>query len=87
MCFLGGAGGGRYLSNAGKSATKLEILRKPLLLGIRLNDLRIMIGCLNAVAYLMKTDDEPYLDAEALDLQGKLEDVYRGLLRESGVEI
>jgi len=72
------------VSDGAESGTKLEILRKPLLLGICINDLRIMVGCFKAVAYLMKADDEPYLDADALDLQGKLENVYRGLLAKSG---
>jgi hypothetical protein len=75
------------VSDVAEYAKKLEILRKPLLLGICINDLRIMVGCFKAVAYLMKTDDEPYLDVDALDLQGKLENVYLGLLRESKVVI
>ncbi len=74
------------MSETTESGQKLEILRKPLLLGISINDLRIMVGCFKAVSYLMKMDDEPYLDADALYLQGKLEDVYRGLLRESWEE-
>ncbi len=72
------------MSDAMESGLKLEILRKPLLLGICINDLRIMVGCFKALAHFMMTDDEPYLDADALDLQVKLEKVYRGLLRESG---
>jgi hypothetical protein len=69
--------------HAVESEKKLAILRKPLQLDLRVNDLRIMVGCLRAVAYLMKMDDEPYLDADALELQKKLERKYDGLLNKT----
>jgi hypothetical protein len=62
---------------------KLEILRKPLKLDLSVNDLRIMVGCFRAVAYLMQMDDEPYLNADALELQEKLERKYDRLLRQT----
>jgi hypothetical protein len=71
------------MTHAAHSEKKVEILRKPLQLDLRLNDLRIMVGCFKAVAYLMKIDDQPYLDADALQLQKKLERKYHGLLGET----
>jgi hypothetical protein len=59
---------------------KLEILHRTLLLDLRMNELRIMVGCLRAVSYLMAIDDEPYLDTDALELQKKLEQKYSRLL-------
>jgi hypothetical protein len=59
---------------------KLEILHRTLLLDLRMNELRIMVGCFKAVSYLMEIDDEPYLDADALELQKKLEQKYSRLL-------
>ncbi len=59
---------------------KLDILHRTLLLDLRMNELRIMVGCLRAVSYLMAADDEPYLDSDALALQEKLEQKYSRLL-------
>jgi hypothetical protein len=59
---------------------KLDILHRTLLLDLRMNELRIMVGCLRAVSYLMAVDDEPYLDSDALALQEKLEQKYSRLL-------
>lgn len=69
--------------HAVESEKKLEILSKPLQLALSVNDLRILVGCFRAVAYLMKMDDEPYLDADALELQQKLERKYGGLLNKT----
>jgi hypothetical protein len=66
-----------------ESEEKLEMLNRHLQLDLSVNDLRIMVGCFKAVAYLMKMDDEPYLDADALELQKKLERKYHGLLNET----
>ncbi len=63
-----------------ESEEKLEMLNRHLQLDLSLNDLRITIGCFRAVAYLMKIDDEPYLDSDALELLGKLERKYSGIL-------
>jgi len=58
----------------------LEVLRKRICFDLSLNDLRIMVGCFRAVAYLMDIDGEPYLDADALELQKNLERRYGELL-------
>jgi len=67
------------------SESKLEVLNQHLKLDLSVNDLRIMVGCLRAVAYLMKVDDEPYLDADALQLQERLERKYARMLKKSDV--
>ena len=69
--------------NAQDTAEKLKVLHRHLRLDLNVNDLRILVGCLRAMSYLMKTDDEPYLDADALKLQKKLERKYSGLLGET----
>ena len=69
--------------HAVESGKKLEILREPIQLDLSVNDLRIMVGCFRAVAYFMKMDDEPYLDADALELQKKLERKYTALLNKT----
>ena len=63
---------------------KLEILKKRTRLDLSLNDVRIIVGCFNAVAYQAKIDDEPYLDPDALELKKRLESLYAKLLREHG---
>lgn len=62
----------------------LELLGEPICLDINLNDLRIMVGCFKAVAYLMAIEGEPYLDADALKLQKYLEHKYGELLKHLG---
>ncbi|MCX7030186.1 MAG: hypothetical protein NTU62_08710 [Spirochaetes bacterium] len=69
--------------HAVESKKKLEILRKPQQLDLSVNDLRIMVGCFKAIAYQMEIDDEPYLDADALRLQKKLERKYHKVLQSS----
>lgn len=63
---------------------KLEILKKRTRLELSLNDIRIIVGCFNAVAYQAQIDDEPYLDPDAFELKKKLETLYARLLREHG---
>ncbi len=63
---------------------KLELLGKRICFDISLNDLRIMVGCFKAIAYLMNIDGEPYLDADALELQKNLERRYSELLGHMG---
>jgi len=63
---------------------KLEILKKRTRLDLSLNDIRIIVGCFNAVAYQAEIDDEPYLDPDALELKTKLESLYTKLLLENG---
>jgi hypothetical protein len=63
---------------------KLQILEERTLLDVSLNDLRILAGCLNALAYQAEIDGEPYLDPDALKLKEKLESLYEKLLGEHG---
>jgi hypothetical protein len=58
----------------------LEILKKRTCLELSLNEVRIIVGCLKAVAYLAEIDDEPYLDPDALALKARLESVNAKLL-------
>ncbi len=69
--------------HAVESDRNLETLRKPLHLDLTVNDLRIIVGCLRGVAYMMDVDDEPYLDVDALELQQKLEGIYQAVLEQS----
>ena len=66
-----------------EAGKQLELLHRHLKLNLSVNELRILVGSLRAVSYLMKMDDEPYLDADALELHEKLERKYSGLLEES----
>jgi hypothetical protein len=61
------------------------ILKKPVLLDLSLNDLRIIVGCFRAVAYLAEEEDEPYLDSEGTELHARLEELYSKKLAEQGV--
>jgi hypothetical protein len=64
-------------------AKRLDMLEKAVHLDLSLNDLRIIVGCMRAVAYQMDVDDEPYLDSDALALKEKLELQYRSMLETS----
>jgi hypothetical protein len=66
-----------------EAGKQLELLHRYLKLDLSVNELRIVVGCFRAVSYLMKMDDVPYLDADALELHKKLEQKYSGLLGES----
>lgn len=58
----------------------LETLKTRTRLELSLDDIRIMVGCMKAVAYQSEIDDEPYLDSDALALKERLESLYRDLL-------
>jgi hypothetical protein len=58
----------------------LEILKKRTRLDLSLNEVRIVVGCLEALAYQAEIDDEPYLDPDALALKARLESLYAMLL-------
>jgi hypothetical protein len=62
------------------SEKRLKVLEKRTTLNLSMNDLRIVLGCFNAVAYMAGIDDETYLDSEALDLRSRLESLYKRLL-------
>ncbi len=64
----------------------LDVLSEPVSLDLNLDDLRIILGCFHAVEYQMEIDDEPYLDADSLDLKRRLEQTYERTLREKGIE-
>jgi hypothetical protein len=66
------------------SGKTLEILKKRTRLDLTLNDIRVLLGCMNAVAYQAEIDDESYLDAEALELKLRLELLYEKLLSQNG---
>jgi hypothetical protein len=52
-------------------------LKTSLSLDLSVNDLRIIVGCLNALAYWARRDDEPYLDPDGWNLKERLEGLYR----------
>ena len=66
------------------SEKKLEILKKRARLDLSLNDVRILVGCLKALAYQSEIDNEVYLDVDALELKARLESLYDKLVREHG---
>ncbi len=68
-----------------ESSSKLELLDTRIKLNLSLNDLRIIIGCLRAIEYQMKIDDEPYLDSNGLELKSKLEAFYKVMLEKLGL--
>jgi hypothetical protein len=68
-----------------ESVSKLELLETRIKLNLSLDDLRIIIGCLRAIEYQMKIDDEPYLDTNGLALKSKLETFYKAMLEKLGL--
>jgi hypothetical protein len=60
-------------------------LSRPISLDLSLNDLRIMVGCFNALAYWARRDDEPYLDPDGRRLKERLDGLYRTELDGSSV--
>ena len=67
-----------------EAESKLEILKNRTRLDLSLNDIRILLGCFNAVAYQAEVDDEQYLDSDALELKHRLESLYEKLLKHNG---
>jgi hypothetical protein len=61
---------------AAEMEKKLEILEKTIHLDLTVNDLRIIVGCFNAISYMMQVDDEPYLDLDGLELRERLRSAY-----------
>jgi hypothetical protein len=60
---------------------KLESLKNRTQLDLSVNELRILLGCFNAVEYQAEVDNEPYLDSDALDLRNRIESLYEKLLK------
>lgn len=54
-----------------------DILGKSVGLDLSLNDLRIIVSCLNAVAYWAEVDERTYLDTDGWKLKERLEGLYR----------
>ena len=65
---------------------KLDILKARRRIDLSLNDIRIIVGCLGAVAYQGELDNESYLDADAQELQKKLEALYAKALKDLGAD-
>ena len=59
----------------------MDILENPIVLDLKLDDLRMIVNCFRAVSYMMELDNEPYLDTQALALKAKLEGLYSEFLR------
>jgi len=55
----------------------LDLLDRRVQLGLSAKEPRILVGCLRAIEYQMKTDDEPYLDPDGLALKARLESRYQ----------
>jgi hypothetical protein len=75
---------GKKMMQALDEGKKLEILKNRTSLDLSLNDVRIILGCFNAVAYQAEIDDEPYLDKDALELRARLQSLYEKQLKENG---
>lgn len=58
-----------------------QTLAKPVTLDLTLNDLRILVTSLNALAYLSEAHNENYLDPEGLELRDRLEADYQALMQ------
>jgi hypothetical protein len=54
-----------------------NVLGKPVVVDLNVNDLRIIVGCFRAVAYLAEIEGEAYLDAESIALHERLETLYQ----------
>jgi hypothetical protein len=54
-----------------------RILKNPVDLELTVNDLRLIVSCFDAVAYLAKIDGECYLDPDGWALKERLEGLYR----------
>ncbi len=63
---------------------KLAILKQRRAVELSLNDLRILVGCFNALAYQSMVDGESYLDADALALKDRLQSLYLASLDKAG---
>ncbi len=63
---------------------KLEVLHHRQTVELSLNDLRILVGCFNALAYQAEVDGEGYLDADAIALKERLQALYLASLSKAG---
>jgi len=59
-------------------------LRQSLDITISVNDLRILVDCLRAMAYLGEADGEEYLDSDGRELKDRIESLYRVKLEDKG---
>jgi hypothetical protein len=67
-----------------ESLAALEILKLHTDIDLSLNDLRILVGCMRALAYQSELEGEQYLDVDAQALQKRLESLYEASLRNAG---
>jgi hypothetical protein len=75
------AGQGDTKMGRNDEGMSLEVLENPIVLDLKLNDLRIIVNCFNAVSYILEHDGEPCQDTGTLDLKLRLEKLYVELLR------
>lgn len=59
-----------------------RILSTPTVAELTLNDLRILVGALNALEYFGAAHGECYLDSEGRDLRSRLEKKYTALAQD-----
>ena len=59
-----------------------QILATPTVAELTVNDLRILIGALNALVYFGLAHGEEYIDADGLALRARLEKRYTTLVRD-----
>jgi hypothetical protein len=67
-----------------ESRPRLELLKLRKSVDLSLNDLRILVGCMRALAYQSELEGEQYLDVDAQALQKRLESLYEASLRNAG---
>jgi hypothetical protein len=84
--FLHDIGGGNALMLVAELVQMANIMKEPVKLDLSLNELRIIVGCFRAVAYMAQRDDEPYLDPDGQELHAKLEELYRLKLEKNETE-
>ncbi len=59
-----------------------QILATTTVADLTLNDLRILLGALNAMVYFGAAHGEDYIDSDGLELRARLEKKYSNLLRD-----
>ena len=72
------------MSQRTSATVNFEALKLKASVELSLNDLRILVGCFNALEYQSELDGETYLDPDAKTLHEKLESLYLAGLREAG---
>ena len=73
-------------TNSSETERRLDLLDSRLDMNLSLNDLRILVGNFRALEFQMGLEDADYLDADGLGLKHRLEEAYRGALRQLGFQ-